>query len=320
MAPSTANRPPDQPASAVGEPGSSYTRTVVLMDTFITIQVPRGPATAGCAECVERAIDWFRQVEARCSRFDPASEVMRLVTRPGIPTVVSPILYEALAFALAVARASDGAFDPTVGHALERRGFNRHYQTGETIDTPIAADGRVSYRDVALETARRTVTLRRPLVLDLGAVAKGLAIDLAARELAPCGNYAIDAGGDLYLQGRNAAGEPWRVGLRHPRRDDALLATLRVSGAAVCTSGDYERRGAGGHHLLDPRSGRPAGAVAGVTVVAPTAMVADALATAAFVLGPRRGLGLLERQGVEGLIVTPTLDQFTTPHFRSYLV
>ena len=85
------------------------------------------------------------------------------------------------------------------------------------------------------------MTLHRPLLLDLGAVAKGLAIDMAARELQPFENFAIDAGGDLYFGGCNAAGEPWSVGIRHPR-GDGLLDTLRVSDAAVCTSGDYERR------------------------------------------------------------------------------
>ena len=98
--------------------------------------------------------------------------------------------------------------------------------------------------------------------------------------------------------------------------------SLRLSNLAVCTSGDYERRsppgdddvdGAdGGHHILDPRTGASAGAVASVTVVAPTAMAADALATAAFVLGPTAGIRLLERQGVNGLIVSPTLERHST--------
>ena len=89
-----------------------------------------------------------------------------------------------------------------------------------------------------------------------------------------------------------------------------------MSDAAVCTSGDYERTvpaaDGGGHHILDPRSGASPDAVASVTVVAPTAMAADALATAAFVLGPREGLRLLERQGVEGLILTPALERYET--------
>jgi len=92
-----------------------------------------------------------------------------------------------------------------------------------------------------------------------------------------------------------------------------------VSDTAVCTSGDYERVGPGadaGHHVLDPRTGRSPGALASVTVVAPSAMVADALATAAFVLGPVEGLRLLERSGVDGLMVSPTLERFATRGMR----
>jgi thiamine biosynthesis lipoprotein len=314
------------PPRPIARPGPAptaapYARATIRMDTLITIQAPRlTPADDGAA-AVERALAWFGRVEAVCSRFDPGSELARLTRRVGAPTPVSDLLYQALAVALAVARASGGAFDPTIGHRLERRGFDRNYLTGETVASPVAFDNWPSYRDVRLDPARRAVTLRRPLALDLGAVAKGLAIDLAARELAPLGDFAIDAGGDLYLGGRNADGEPWRVGVRHPRRPGDLLATLRVTDRAVCTSGDYERRApdpVGGHHLIDPRSGRSPAALASVTVVAPTAMAADALATAAFVLGPRRGRRLLERQGVDGLLVTPALDELATPDFARY--
>jgi FAD:protein FMN transferase len=149
----------------------------------------------------------------------------------------------------------------------------------------------------------------RPLTLDLGAVAKGLAVDAAARELEPYTNFAIDAGGDLFLGGCNHEGEPWSVGIRHPRIPGELIDRLRVSNQAVCTSGDYER----GEHILDPRANVAAGAVASATVVAPGAMLADALATAAFVLGPEEGIHLLERMGVEGLLVTADLQRFETP-------
>jgi len=146
------------------------------------------------------------------------------------------------------------------------------------------------------------------MLLDLGAVAKGLAIDAAARELAPFSDFSIDAGGDLYLGGYNSQGAPWSVGIRHPRLGHELIETLRITNQAVCTSGDYERP----DHILDAREGRPASAAASATVVAPTAMLADALATAAFVLGPSAGIQLLTRMGVQGLIVTPALDRFET--------
>jgi thiamine biosynthesis lipoprotein len=145
-------------------------------------------------------------------------------------------------------------------------------------------------------------------------VAKGLAVDAAGRELEPFRDFAIDAGGDLFLGGSNPQGAPWSVGIRHPRRDRELIRTLRVSDKAICTSGDYERRGpdAGGHHILDPRTGTSPHSVASATVVASSAMLADALGTAALVLGPEDGIRLLHRMSVEGLLVTPDLDRFET--------
>jgi FAD:protein FMN transferase len=280
------------------------------MGTTVTIQVVDAAPTD---QAIDRAFDWFRRVEACCSRFDPASELMQLAAAVGVPTPVSAMLYEAVQFAVAVAEETDGAFDPTVGHVMASRGFNREYSTGRVVPTAPELGGSASFRDIELDPGRRTVTLRRPLILDLGAVAKGLAVDTAARELQPYQNFAIDAGGDLYLGGHNPAGEPWSVGIRHPRLHDQLIETLRVSDKAVCTSGDYERRGAdAAGHILDPRTGQPAGEVASATVVAPTAMLADAIATAAFVLGPEEGIELIERLGLDGLILSPAMERRQT--------
>lgn len=303
-----------------------FRRTVPLMGTIVTIDVI-GPDSAqrfGANEtndAIDRAFDWFRRVEQCCTRFEPESEVMQLASRIGDAVPVSAILFEAVQFALAVAAETDGAFDPTVGHAMETRGFNREYRTGQIVHTAIAS-GAVSYRDVGLDPAGKTITLRRPLILDLGAVAKGFAIDLAARELQSFENFAIDAGGDIYLAGHNAEGGPWSIGIRHPRRPEELLGTVRVSNRAVCTSGDYERRvaaGPDGHHILDPHTGGSARSVASVTAVAATAMTADALSTAAFVLDPADGIRLFDRMSVEGLIVSPSLKRFATKGFPSAL-
>jgi thiamine biosynthesis lipoprotein len=264
------------------------------------------------------AVAWFHWINECCTRFDPQSELSRLSASIGKTVPVSAMLYEAIGFALSVAEESGGAFDPTVGHQMEERGFNREFRSGNVVRTTIESGHAATYRDVRLDPGQMTITLLSPMVLDLGAVAKGLAIDMAARELKDFGNFAIDAGGDLYLGGCNAEGKPWSVGIRHPRDPQKLIETLHVSDTAVCTSGDYERKSPveeGGHHIMDPRTGSSATRLASVTVRAPSAMVADALATAAFVLGPADGLALLQRHGVDGMMLTPSLERFTTPGY-----
>jgi thiamine biosynthesis lipoprotein len=290
---------------------SDYVCTQVVMDTPVTVRVPHH-----AADRVDGAFEWFRRVEACCSRFDPRSELMQLTAHAGQAVAVSALLFEAVRFALVVAEASGGAFDPTVGFNLENRGFNREYQTGAIVRTPITSGGPVSFADVHLEDDTRSITLRRPLILDLGAVAKGLAIDMAVQELRTAKNFAVDAGGDLFLGGHRPDGAPWTVGIRHPRgegRAHDFVETLCVTDAAVCTSGDYER----GRHIIDPRSGEAAAALASVTVVAPTAMAADAIATAAFVLGPVDGLRLCEELGVEALMLSPACERYETRGMRS---
>ncbi len=297
------------------------------MSTVVTMQIVGHGASETARQerdaAMMRAITWFARVEETCSRFETTSELRRLSTNVGVPVVVSPMLFEALRFALAVSHETDGAFDPTVGRHMETLGFNRSHRSDEFVVSPFDDDA-VSFRDVELDETQHTVLLKRPLVFDLGAIAKGLAIDLAARELDPFQDYAIDAGGDQYFSGHNTHDAPWSVGIRHPRDTDRTITTLRVSGRAVCTSGDYARRVAASdaadlsiHHLLDARTGTSASALASVTVLAPAAMVADALATAAFALGPVEGCALLARHDVEALLVTSTLECLTVgtlPH------
>jgi thiamine biosynthesis lipoprotein len=275
-------------------------RSEALMGTIVTI------ATVGEAgDAVARAFEWFREVEARCSRFDRQSELSQLSATVGKSVPVSDVVFETLRFAVQIADLSAGAFDPVVGGAMIARGFNRHYATGEITPLPGNIDSAATFRDVSLDPDARTVTLERPLALDLGGVAKGLAIDLAAKELESIRNFSIDAGGDLYLGGTNDDGEEWSVGIRHPRKDHKVIEIIRVSDKAVCTSGDYER----GPHLLDPKDGSQAAGIASATVIAPTAMLADAASTAAFVMGPADGIAFCRRIGVEAILFTPDLER-----------
>jgi thiamine biosynthesis lipoprotein len=287
-------------------PRSAHAFATVSMDTGVNIEVISNEPRERIETSVQRALAWFDTVERICTRFDRTSEVMQLLDQVGRPVRVSTLLFEVVAFAIDLAEQTGGAFDPTIGASLEQLGFNTNYKTGEAIHTPV--DAAASFRDVRIDRRARTVELRRPLILDLNAVAKGLAIDLAARELEAFPDVCVEAGGDLYVHGHNLSGAEWHIGIQHPRAEGLLAHTLDVTNAAVCTSGDYERRtgaGAGEAHILDARTHRSVSELASVTVIAPTAMAADGLSTAAMVLGRQRGIELLEQQGVSGVLIAP---------------
>jgi thiamine biosynthesis lipoprotein len=289
------------------------------MDTIVTARLRSEQPADEIDSALQRALAWFGFVERVCSRFDPDSEVYRLARSADQPTPVSPLLFEAINFSLQVAEASHGAFDPAIGARQAQRGFDRNYVTKRHIPAP-TCDPSATYKDVVLDAAERTVRLCKPLLLDLGAVAKGMALDLAATELSQFDSFSIDAGGDVIVKGKNEEGDPWRIGIEHPRQP-GLIATMVIGQGAVCTSGDYVRRAhnAAEHHLLDPRTGASPRDVISCSVVAPTAMAADALSTAAFVSGTEAGLRLLEVQAVDGMLVRGDLSVAMTSGFRRLL-
>ena len=250
-------------------------------------------------------------VEACLSLFDPASPLAQINALAGEGWDVAIPLPHAVAleFALRVAAQSGGAFDPTVGPLMRLWGFR-----GGSIET--APDPETVARVRETQTGFRhvrvlpvffedldEVRLERPgMSLDLGAVAKGFAADLALDELWRAGfaHVQINLGGDLRVMGSpSATRAEWRVGVRDPFTPGAYVETLSLwHGEAVATSGDYERfvelDGVRYAHILDGRTGWPVTNVVSCTVVAPTAMEADAVSTALFILGPAEGMVFLE--------------------------
>lgn len=169
----------------------------------------------------------------------------------------------------------------------------------------------VDYRTIEIDAAHGRARLGiLGQAVDLGAVAKGYGVDRAAELLRARGAVRglVDLGGDIYALGTRVDGAPWRLGIRHPRKSGQLLGILHVSDAAVATSGDYERyfeyQGVRYSHIVDPKTGWPANELVSVTIVAPSGVWADALATAVFVLGKEKGLALIEAlPGVDGILV-----------------
>jgi thiamine biosynthesis lipoprotein len=165
--------------------------------------------------------------------------------------------------------------------------------------------------DASLEASEPTVFLdKKGVRISLGGIAKGYAVDRASKVLLDRGidSFFVQAGGDLYTHGKKADGSDWSAGVRDPRGPEgSYFALLEVSDHAFSTAGDYERsyivNGRRYHHIIDPRTGYPATASRSVTIWAPTALQADALDDAVFILGPEKGLALVESQAGVGAVI-----------------
>jgi len=311
-------------AGADENPQQVHAAAWLALGTVIRLQVVTQETQRVVDEAMEDALAAIQSVEAACSRFDADSELVRLMKQPaGQAVPVSPILFQSLQFALEVAKLTEGRFDPVVGARMEALGFTRHYVTQETLAWDEEASPESSYRDIELNAHNQTVCLKRALHLDLGAVAKGLAVDLASKQLAAYGfaGFVVDAGGDVYVSGRDLGEAPWKVHIRHPDNRLDSLATLSVTDAAVCTSGDYERRSPFNgelHHIVNAQSSGPT-SIRSLTVIAPFTMMADAFSTAAFTYPPMEAVQLLEQAGLTGLVVTEGLDILRTAGMEDYL-
>lgn len=213
-----------------------------------------------------------------------------------------------------------GAFDPTVAPLLElwttRHGAGAE-PPGEAEVARVLRD-RVGFEGVEVEGD--VIRLARPgMALTLDGIAKGYIVDRAVAALAREGGERIlvDAGGDMASGGRAAAGEPWAIEVQDPHRPGRSLGRVGLAGDAVATSGDYARaftRDRRHHPVLDPRTGRSPEGTSSATVMAPTAMDADALSTALMVTGPEEGLRLLARTpGAEGVLVDKDGTVHTSP-------
>jgi thiamine biosynthesis lipoprotein len=279
------------------------------MDTVVEIQVVAWKSKDQAEAKINLAFDAFRKVEQACSRFSLDSELMVACRQIGTPVLVSPFVFEPLKFALEIAEWTDGLFDPTVGKTMEEYGFNRHYLTRQSIQS-LSADA-VNYRDIVLNEQDRTLNLLKPLVIDLGAVAKGFAIDLAAHELKEFDGFLINAGGDLFAGGTDENGNSWRIGIQHPEQKDQIIDTIEISNEAICTSGSYERKSskkADIHHLINPKTKQSPNDWISCSVIAPFAMMADAISTTSFLLGLDEGKSLIEQADLKGILITSGLQ------------
>jgi thiamine biosynthesis lipoprotein len=283
--------------------------------TNIRIVVTDG-AQLGAARAM--LVEDLAALDLACSRFRPDSEIVRLETRGGQPTAVSPLLAGAIRAALRGAVLTDGLLDPTVGRAMEAIGYDRDFAS---VPDHCANGGvRVTVRHVPqwrqldLDEASGLLTVPAGVRLDLGASAKAWAADQSAARIARAlgGGVLVSLGGDIAVAGEGPLpGGGWSVRVQ----DDVGGDVIGIQAGGLATSSTSARRWQRGgdlmHHILDPRTGRPADSdLRTVTVAAASALDANIASTAAIIRGRSAGpwlarLGLPARLvGVDGSVTT----------------
>lgn len=252
----------------------------------------------------------FEEIEAKMSRYIPESELSllnRLAAKQSVR--VSPELFSILDKSVLISKMTKGAFDITfasIGHFYDYR--KKVKPNSKEIDQNIKA---IDYRNIILEKFNRTVRLKdKRVMLDLGGIAKGYAVDEGIKLLKSFGvAYArLSAGGDMYLLGSKRE-KPWIVAIRDPRDETKNSVVLPLTDVALSTSGDYERffideAGDRVHHIISPKTGKSANGLSSVSILGPDVTTTDALSTAVFVLGLEKGLAIVNKlDGIDAILI-----------------
>ena len=312
---------PDKPSPAIEAP--LFRRERSLMGTIWSVQIAGVSDERAAAEAADRALDEVDRLENLLSEWRPETEISRVNQAAGKHAVhVGRELMDCVNASIAVAKWSDGAFD--ISWAALRGVWDFSAASNHTPPTHEAVQKLLplwNYRNIEIDEAASTIFLKREgMQIGLGGVAKGYALDRAGEILQHAGfaNFMIFGGGQILAHGSRGA-RAWRIGVQHPRKQ-SYFAFVEVNNASVSTSGDYEHwyehDGVRYHHIIDPHTGFPSNASASVTLIAPTALWADAVDTAVFILGPKRANELLPSAPggpFEAVIVDPAMRVSTTP-------
>ncbi len=225
------------------------------------------------------------------------------------------LIADALRACLEVSGKSGGAFDVSMGKLSEMWAIgteNARVPSDEEVQTLLSQCG---YEKITVDGNK--ITIAEGVSIDMGAVGKGLACDYIMaylRSKDDIDGAVISVGGSIVTYGKhNKAGEPWRVGIRHPRRDNEYLGIISMTEGFVSTSGDYERYfeedGVRYHHILDGNTGYPSDSgLISVTVVCDSGILSDALSTACLVLGREKAEDLLNEYGAAGVLVDENMN------------
>ena len=322
--------------SLTGHAGAATGRETILagatMGTTYSIRIPRLPSGMD-ADALKKEIDGLLEtVNDQMSTYRPQSELSRFNTGHAQTWVsISPDVATVVQAALKISRLSGGAYDPTIGPLVSLWGFGPDGRAKTVPDREALAARLRGVGHGYLQTRSGAPGLwkaREGLRVDLSGIAKGFGVDKITEYLERAGieTYLVEIGGEVRARGYGRRGDFWRIGIEEPG-GAGVRRTIRLAGGAVATSGDYrhffQHRGRRYSHILDPRDGRSvAHGLASVTVIAPTAMQADALSTALMVLGPAQGMALARRHDIAAYFLSrggARLREGASPAFLPYI-
>ncbi len=283
--------------------GKAHSAAGIACDTVVTVTAYAPQKT------VDGTLRICADYEALLSKTIEGSDVWNLNRADGEPVEVHPETAELLRLAVEIGEASGGAFDVTIAPVSGMWNFTAEDPVLPDSDALRLAAARVDYRNVEIDG--NTVTLKNGAEIDLGGIAKGYIADRVAEYLREQGvtSACINMGGNVLTIGTKPDGSPWTIGIRDPNGTPEQSAeVLQFGGAAVVTSGNYERffvlDGVRYHHILDPKTGMPvSNGLASVTIIGTRSDLCDALSTACFVLGEEGSRSILDRYGVQGIFL-----------------
>ena len=299
-------------------------RTLKLMGSRFDITVVAKDSTAA-NNYIDMAVVEITRIEKRISSWDPNSETSLINANAGIkPVKVSQELFDLIKRAIGISKLTDGAFDITyesMDKIWKFDGSMTRMPAEEDIKSSVS---KVGYQNIILNEAEHTVFLKLPgMKIGFGAIGKGYAADRAKDLLQSKGVIAgiINASGDMNTWGKQVNGEDWKVAITNPMDKNKAFALLPIKNEAVVTSGDYEKfvefNGTRYAHIINPRTGYPATGIISVTVFAPKAELADALATSVFVMGKEVGLNRINQlPKVECIIIDVEGNIHTSDHIE----
>lgn len=306
---------------------SVFRQSKALMDTYVTVTVV-SKSKKKAETATEDAFSTIKKFGDLINFFSDKSELSKINRNAGIaPVKVSPLTLDVVEKSLYVAAKSGGAFDPTIGPESHMWNFFKKIKPSDAeIREKLPL---VNYHNVVVDKKNSTVFLRKKgMMMDLGGIAKGYGADLAVEALQRDGIKAgiVAVAGDIRTFGLKPDGSPWNIGIENPRAknaSDEIIATIRLTNKAISTSGDYQRyfilNGRRYHHLLNPKTGYPAMSCRSVSVITDRGVYTDSFATAVFIMGPEKGMKLLEKLGMQGVIIDAKGKIHITPGLKGRL-